>query len=250
MATKGYFSHTSPEGLSPWHWFDTVGYKFMYAGENLAINFSESTDVEQAWMNSPGHRANILNERFTEIGIATAQGTYQGQPTIFVAQMFGKPLPVYTATKTPAKTTKVKPKSSVVPKPVGVVKSEATTTVEQASQQTPTEVRTIASEEMFIAVENTQNTTSTPVLVAPTAGTTNPSQYASRIEKILSQPKTMLSYSYGFIAALVLLVGGLIILAEFKKHHIKNLSYGFGILAAMAILMYSLSSIIPQVIVV
>jgi hypothetical protein len=93
MAAKGYFAHTSPEGLTPWHWFKEGGYKFVYAGENLAVDFSESTDVERAWMQSPTHRANIVGTQFTEIGIATAQGTYQGRPTTFVVQVFATPAP-------------------------------------------------------------------------------------------------------------------------------------------------------------
>lgn len=93
MAEKGYFAHKTPEGYDSWHWFELVGYDYAYAGENLAMNFSESGDVEHAWMNSPTHRANILNEHYTEIGIATAVGMYQGRPTIFVAQMFGRPRP-------------------------------------------------------------------------------------------------------------------------------------------------------------
>ena len=74
MATKGYFAHTSPQGLTPWYWFEQVGYSFDYAGENLAVNFSDSQDVTDAWMNSPEHRANILSANFTQIGMATAQG--------------------------------------------------------------------------------------------------------------------------------------------------------------------------------
>jgi hypothetical protein len=91
MAAKGYFAHTSPEGLTPWHWFKEKGYKFSYAGENLAVDFNESIDVERAWMNSPTHRANLVGTQFTEIGIATAQGTYQGRSTTFVVQVFGTP---------------------------------------------------------------------------------------------------------------------------------------------------------------
>lgn len=93
MAAKGYFAHTSPEGLTPWHWFKEKNYKFLYAGENLAIDFTESSDVERAWMNSPTHRANVVGTQFTEIGIATAQGMYQGRPTTFVVQVFGTPAP-------------------------------------------------------------------------------------------------------------------------------------------------------------
>lgn len=91
MATKGYFAHTSPEGVTPWYWLDEAGYDYARAGENLAVDFSDSKDVVTAWMNSPSHRANIENGNFTEIGIATAQGTFQGHETTFVVQFFGKP---------------------------------------------------------------------------------------------------------------------------------------------------------------
>ena len=91
MAQKGYFSHNSPDGKTPWQWLDEVGYKFKYAGENLAVNFFDSNDIEKAWMNSKGHKRNILSEDFTEIGIGTARGMYQGREAIFVVQYFGKP---------------------------------------------------------------------------------------------------------------------------------------------------------------
>jgi hypothetical protein len=54
-------------------------------------DFDDSEDVEKAWMNSPTHKANILNNRYTEIGISTAIGTYKGEKTTFVVQMFGTP---------------------------------------------------------------------------------------------------------------------------------------------------------------
>ncbi len=90
-AAKGYFAHTSPEGIDSWHWFAQAGYSFTYAGENLAVDFTDSTAVMSAWMNSPTHRANILNGHYTQIGIATASGMYEGHPTIFVVQEFGSP---------------------------------------------------------------------------------------------------------------------------------------------------------------
>ncbi len=91
MASKGYFAHTSPDGITPWYWFESVGYDFSYAGENLAVDFSDSQDVTTAWMNSPEHRANILNGNFTQIGIATADGEYEGHPAIYVVELFGTP---------------------------------------------------------------------------------------------------------------------------------------------------------------
>lgn len=91
MAKKGYFAHTSPEGLSPWYWFENVGYDYAYAGENLAVNFQESEDVHNAWIDSESHKRNILDKHFTEIGVATAEGLYKGEKATFVVQMFGRP---------------------------------------------------------------------------------------------------------------------------------------------------------------
>ncbi len=94
MADKGYFAHKTPEGQDPWYFFNKVDYGYQYAGENLAVNFIDSKDVTNAWMNSKSHRDNILNDKFTEVGIATAQGKYKGKDAIFVVQHFGKPLKV------------------------------------------------------------------------------------------------------------------------------------------------------------
>jgi len=90
MAANSYFAHTSPSGVTPWDWFEKVGYQFSYAGENLAVDFSNSQDVTNAWMNSPEHRSNIMNSNFTQIGMATAQGTLNGQPATFVAEEFAR----------------------------------------------------------------------------------------------------------------------------------------------------------------
>lgn len=115
MAEKGYFAHISPDGTTPWYWIQKAGYSYSDAGENLAVNFFDSEEVHNAWMNSPTHRANILRDGFTEIGIATASGMYNGRSAIFVVQYFGKPRPtlvqVTSVTPTPVAT----PASSVVP---------------------------------------------------------------------------------------------------------------------------------------
>lgn len=97
MAEEGYFAHTSPDGIDPWHWFDEAGYEYKHAGENLAVNFSESDQVDEAWMNSPKHRKNIINEEFEDVGIATAKGEYKGEEAVFVVQLFGEK----TESKTP-----------------------------------------------------------------------------------------------------------------------------------------------------
>jgi len=91
MAAEGYFAHYSPGGISPWHWFERVGYIYAHAGENLAVHFNDSADVVQAWMNSPTHKANIVNAKYSEIGIGVARGRYEGFDTVFVVQLFGTP---------------------------------------------------------------------------------------------------------------------------------------------------------------
>lgn len=102
MASRGYFSHKTPEGQDPWIFLNQVGYGYASAGENLAVNFTDSKAVHNAWMNSPTHRANILQGKFTEVGIATAEGKYKGKDVIFVAQFFGRPSALNQASvKTP-----------------------------------------------------------------------------------------------------------------------------------------------------
>ncbi len=88
MAQKEYFSHESPDGLTPWHWFLKTGYNYKYAGENLAIGFFESEDVYNAWLDSPSHRENILNANYKETGMAILSGFGQNNAVV-VVQLFG-----------------------------------------------------------------------------------------------------------------------------------------------------------------
>lgn len=93
MFAKQYFEHVSPTGESVTDSAKTVGYEYIIIGENLALgNFIDDKDLVDAWMNSPGHRANILNTKYTEIGVALRKGTYEGRTTLIAVQVFGKPL--------------------------------------------------------------------------------------------------------------------------------------------------------------
>jgi len=91
MAAKGYFAHVSPDGRDPWYWLNQVGYQYRYAGQNLAVNFTDSVNVETAWMESLTHRANIVKREYTRVGFGTAQGVYEGQATTFVVEFFATP---------------------------------------------------------------------------------------------------------------------------------------------------------------
>lgn len=91
MIAGQYFAHTSPSGVTPWHWIETNKYKFIYAGENLAIGFSNAKSTVDAWFNSPSHRQNLLNQNYKEIGVAIAPAKIQNSEGFLVVQMFGTP---------------------------------------------------------------------------------------------------------------------------------------------------------------
>lgn len=89
-----YFEHVSPSGLSVADLAKDAGYEFEIIAENLALgNFGSNQKLVAAWMNSPTHRANILNPKFTEIGVAAANGIYKGDGQWIFVQHFGKPIP-------------------------------------------------------------------------------------------------------------------------------------------------------------
>lgn len=93
MFTLNYWAHRSPSGRDPWSFFIEVGYKYFYAGENLARDFMNSGSAVEAWMDSPTHRDNILNNKYEEIGVAVVNGTLDGVETTLVVQLFGTPTP-------------------------------------------------------------------------------------------------------------------------------------------------------------
>jgi len=92
MLRNDYFAHTSPKGVEPWHWIKEAGYQYQAAGENLAINYTDAKDQHSAWMKSETHRANILNTRYREIGVAVAKGKINGKESLVTVELFGTPL--------------------------------------------------------------------------------------------------------------------------------------------------------------
>lgn len=80
MADNRYFSHTSPTYGSPFQMIKAFGLSYRTAGENIAMGYSTPQAVVDGWMNSSGHRANILNASYTQIGVGyVAQGHYWTQ---------------------------------------------------------------------------------------------------------------------------------------------------------------------------
>lgn len=89
MEKNGYFAHTSPAGLTPWFFMDQAEYGYRYAGENLAIHFTNPESEHIAWMDSEKHCQNVLDPRFREVGIAVKKTYFEGRETMLVVEMFG-----------------------------------------------------------------------------------------------------------------------------------------------------------------
>src|SRR6266496_4734286 len=106
MIAKNYWNHIAPDGTTPWHYFEQVGYSYSQAGENLAYGFSTSDQVVTAWMNSEEHRDNVLGG-YTDVGFGFANGEhYQNGNNTVVVAFYGlpsdqKPLVTVTAKQPP-----------------------------------------------------------------------------------------------------------------------------------------------------
>lgn len=90
MEEESFWSHESPDGLSPFHWLSQREYRYRTAGENLATGFETARLLVQSWMESRGHRANILSAAYEDCGIAIIDGSTLGPATgKSVVVMFG-----------------------------------------------------------------------------------------------------------------------------------------------------------------
>jgi uncharacterized protein YkwD len=88
MAGRNYFAHTDPDGYDPGRRITAAGYRWSTYGENIASGFRDPDSVMTGWMNSPGHRRNILDCRFRNLGVGLA---YDGRHYPYWTQDFGSP---------------------------------------------------------------------------------------------------------------------------------------------------------------
>lgn len=92
MEDLGYWSHDSPDGRKPFVWLEPNGYLFSFAGENLAAGFETEELLMQSWMESHGHRDNIISPLYTDCGIAVIDGSTTGRATgRSIVVMFARP---------------------------------------------------------------------------------------------------------------------------------------------------------------
>ena len=122
MIVKNYWSHTAPDGTQPWVFFVNAGYTYIRAGENLAYGFDTSGGVVNGWMNSPGHKANILGA-YNDVGFGIANGpAYQGGQNTVIVAFYGASqgvaaAPVQPPAMTPAPAPVPAPKPVAAPAP-------------------------------------------------------------------------------------------------------------------------------------
>lgn len=235
MARLGYFAHNSPTGVTPWHWFDQAGYYFKYAGENLAINFTESADVEKAWLDSPTHKANILNSHFTEIGIATIDAIYQGIPTTFVVQSFGTPAITIKKEPTDSKPAVVKkPKLEVSPNDVTLLASIQTLpNVKGESVTKLDDLETVTETKNFVSVKNNSVETN-----ADKALISQESHYSSWKERLLFSIPSYTDKIYHVLILIVFISVLIMSIVEIRIQHPKNIVYGILLIVIMTSFIY------------
>jgi hypothetical protein len=255
MAKNQYFAHFAPDGTTPWHWFDEAGYVYAHAGENLAIHFTDSDEVVEAWMNSPSHKANIVSGKFTEIGVATAKGTYDGFDTVYVVQLFGTPaivsplstpatLPVVSQAETVAEATVVE--STEVPA-VAAAEIQTQSTLDDIVEESTVD-KEIAEEAVALELETT--TTAEPVPVEEplyvenelmtTSSGLEPAQMTdeSVVEQapfiaLATQPNKIMQIMYTFMAIAVLILLILSFVDEARLAHPVQMSYSAALIVMM-----------------
>lgn len=200
MMADQYWAHVAPDGTQPWSFIRNAGYSYKVAGENLARDFVNTNDMMAAWMASPTHRANIVSNRYTEIGIAVIDGTLQGYETTLVVQMFGSPQVAVAET----------------------VSQTAVATEPSTSQPAPTQEQSAAAEPIVTETLPSE----APVAVVPVVAT-DPSQSSSvlagtlvPIGELQVPPLfTPLQLSKAFFLSLIMLIIGTLLYDSFVIGH-------------------------------
>jgi hypothetical protein len=228
MVQNNYFAHDSPTGVTPWHWFEKAGYSFVYAGENLAVNYFDSESVDKAWLNSPTHKANIVNPKFKEIGISAQDGVYKGENTIYVVQMFGTPLSGVTEEDLPEAKEIV-----AIPEPK-MTEEKTIKPVEKIAVAKPTEteipeVKGEATTTVPVTFKNVNLDLKKEETYKPEANITD--------KAIFYGPK-YINMAFMILFSVIFMATLLMVFIEIKRQHPKHIAYAVLLLIILLILMY------------
>lgn len=240
MATKGYFAHTSPEGHEPWYWLDQVGYVYSYAGENLAVNFIDSDDVTDAWMKSPSHRANIINQNYTEIGIAVASGIYKGKNTVFVAQFFGTPsvasIPKPPTTY-PTDQYAIASTPQTAPPPVVVSPIPQSSVPQKSVLGSETDVGT-SEAQVESVLPQPELIPSTPAVAPVVSIDVTEDSSVKTLEKISTSPRTVANFIFASLMMLTTIALALAVFIAIRVQHPSMIAGAVAVIVFMAGVIY------------
>lgn len=223
MAEKGYFAHTSPDGKEPWYWLKQAGYSYSYAGENLAVNFIDSSDVTDAWMKSPSHRANMINDHYTEIGIAVAKGVYKGKSTLFVVQFFGTP------------------KTGVIPQPtvptqVVTVPKPTQAAVKPAPKVLGSETESVPPSAPVVPVSQESVAPAMPSVQAVSQEPAHP--IVEKVETASTAPRVLANFIFSVLILLVATALALAIFIRIRIQHPPMIAGAVAVIVFLAGIMY------------
>ncbi len=288
MAKNEYFSHFSPSGVSPWYWSDEAGYVYAHAGENLAIHFTDSSEVVEAWMNSPLHRENIVSGLYSEIGVGTAKGTYEGYDTVYVVQLFGAPAippvpatdsgPLVVALDLNVITEPATPNNATVEPIVEVFAEQQQIEVLTISEKTPTDdiasihnadyaadgvylldEETLANESQIpevqtdlsevVVLESPIISTSSGLAVAQVSSPVPPHAGAT-IGSMATRPNDLLEIIYIVLASAVVFLLSASVVMEARRMRFQQVAYGALLLVGMGGLWFAHSLLTTGAVVV
>jgi uncharacterized protein YkwD len=186
MFSENYWAHVSPSGLQPWYWFQQAGYSYTYAGENLAKDFDTTSGVMQGWMNSPGHRANILNANYTDVGFSVQNGTLVGGQTTLIVAHYG----ASNVSSSPATT----------PAPAPVI------TAKPAARVTPAPTTPVISTPVPTAAPTPGVVAASPSVTPLALGTQPPSAPAAKNYSLFAPLSIVKTLSIGMLVTVLLLI--------------------------------------------
>lgn len=167
MLDSDYWAHVAPDGTQPWQFIIDNGYKYRYAGENLARDFTNANSAVEAWMASPTHKENLLSPNYRDIGIAVIEGDLNGVDTTIIVQLFGTPYA--DSVVSPVAETESKEKSIALIDEKAEVSNEATSIQEQriaisGSPEPITQTYGSTSNEILISPLNVTKTTTVTII--------------------------------------------------------------------------------------
>lgn len=233
MVSNQYFAHNSPTGVTPWHWFKEAGYTFLYAGENLAINFVDAQAVRDAWLASPKHRENLLDIKFEEIGMATMDGPYKDGSTMYIVQLFGTPATLKKEIPTQVIQEPITPEPLPNTTPVIVAQNEDISTLSgsgapEIKGATTTPYEPIITTKELAVVKNTDEVDKT----SPSTAVTTYSTWYGRM--IFGAPHYV-QVLYQVLLAIIILALIVMLAIEFKRQHWKHIAYALALILVVTL---------------